>query len=143
LQYFIDNSPQQVSRARYSAIRERSIGIGALGWHAYLQKNNIAWESALATSANHKIFGHIRKGLDKANIELGKERGEALDVQSEIIVFDENDKKVTFNSSDLLKIKRNEDEIVIRAFELTENDFIINKVQVSKKENYNELSETL
>jgi 2-iminoacetate synthase ThiH len=50
---------------------------------------------------------------------------------------------VTFNSSDLLKIKRNEDEIVIRAFELTENDFIINKVQVSKKENYNELSETL
>ena len=79
LQHFIDNAPNTVSRAKYSATRERSIGIGALGWHAYLQRNNIAWESALATSANHKIFKHIRKGLDQANIELGKERGEAPD----------------------------------------------------------------
>jgi len=79
LQYFIDNAPDAVSRAKYSATRERSIGIGALGWHAYLQRNNLSWESALATSANHKIFGHIRKGLDNANFELGKERGEAPD----------------------------------------------------------------
>jgi ribonucleoside-diphosphate reductase alpha chain len=79
LQYFIDNAPETVGRAKYSAMRERSIGIGALGWHAYLQKNSIAWESALATSANHKIFGHIRSNLDKANLELGKERGEAPD----------------------------------------------------------------
>jgi ribonucleoside-diphosphate reductase alpha chain len=79
LQYFIDNAPEQVQRAKYSAMRERSIGIGALGWHAYLQKNNIPWESALATSANHKIFKHIRAYLDQANIYLGKERGEAPD----------------------------------------------------------------
>jgi ribonucleoside-diphosphate reductase alpha chain len=79
LQYFIDNAPDTVYRAKFSAIRERSIGIGALGWHAYLQRNSIAWESALATSANHKIFGHIRKNLDVANLELGKERGEAPD----------------------------------------------------------------
>jgi ribonucleoside-diphosphate reductase alpha chain len=79
LQYFIDNAPESVSRAKFSAYRERSIGIGALGWHAYLQRANIPWESALATSANHKIFGHIRTGLDQANIQLGKERGEAPD----------------------------------------------------------------
>jgi len=79
LQYFIDNAPESVSRAKFSAYRERSIGIGALGWHAYLQRANIPWESALATSANHKIFGHIRIGLDQANIQLGKERGEAPD----------------------------------------------------------------
>ena len=79
LQYFIDNAPESVSRAKFSAYRERSIGIGALGWHAYLQRANIPWESALATSANHKIFGHIRTGLDKANLQLGKERGEAPD----------------------------------------------------------------
>jgi ribonucleoside-diphosphate reductase alpha chain len=79
LQYFIDHAPDTVGRAKFSAIRERSIGIGALGWHAYLQRNSIVWESALATSANHKIFKHIRTQLDQANISLGKERGEAPD----------------------------------------------------------------
>jgi ribonucleoside-diphosphate reductase alpha chain len=79
LQYFIDNAPDSISRARFSATRERSIGIGALGWHALLQKNNLPWESASATGLNHKIFAHIRKELDNANIQLGKERGEAPD----------------------------------------------------------------
>ena len=79
LQHFIDNAPDSISRARYSAIRERSIGIGALGWHAYLQRNNIPWESALAVSTNHKIFGYIKGTLDEANQQLGKLRGEALD----------------------------------------------------------------
>jgi ribonucleoside-diphosphate reductase alpha chain len=79
LQHFIDNAPDSISRARYSAIRERSIGIGALGWHAYLQRNSIPWESALAVSTNHKIFGHIRGVLNNANLELGRLRGEALD----------------------------------------------------------------
>jgi ribonucleoside-diphosphate reductase alpha chain len=79
LQYFIDNAPDSVSRARYSAGRERSIGIGALGWHAYLQKNNIPWESAIAVGANHKIFKHVRTQLDAANFELGALRGEAPD----------------------------------------------------------------
>lgn len=79
LQVFIDNAPKQTKRAKYSAMRERSIGIGALGFHAYLQKNNIAWEGAMAKSANMRIFKHIRAGLDKANLELGEERGEAPD----------------------------------------------------------------
>ena len=79
LQYFIDNAPDSISRAKYSASRERSIGIGALGYHAYLQKNLIPWESALATGRNIQIFKYIREQLDDANIQLGTERGEAPD----------------------------------------------------------------
>ena len=79
LQYFIDNAPSPVQRAIYSASRERSIGVGALGFHAYLQKNNMPWESAMATGANIKMFKHIKEGLDAANLKLGKERGEAPD----------------------------------------------------------------
>ena len=79
LQYFIDNAPKAISRAIHSAKSERSIGVGALGFHAYLQKNNLPWESALATSVNHKIFRHIKSKLDEANFALGSERGEAPD----------------------------------------------------------------
>jgi len=79
LQYFIDNAPDTISRARYSASRERSIGIGALGWHALLQKKNVPWESAMATGLNKQIFKHVRGKLDEANQALGKERGEAPD----------------------------------------------------------------
>ena len=79
LQFFIDKAPDAVSRAKFSAMRERSIGIGALGFHAYLQKNMIEWESWQATSANMRMFRHIRSKLDEANMELGTERGEAPD----------------------------------------------------------------
>jgi len=79
LQYFIDNAPSSISRARYSASMERSIGIGALGFHALLQKMNIPWESVLAKSLNNKIFKYVRKELDRVNQELGSERGEAPD----------------------------------------------------------------
>jgi ribonucleoside-diphosphate reductase alpha chain len=79
LQYFIDNAPDSVSRAKYSAMRERSIGIGALGFHAYLQKVQVPFESALAVSKNKQMFKHIREGLDRANLDLGKDRGEAPD----------------------------------------------------------------
>jgi len=79
LQYFIDNAPDAIARAKYSAERERSIGIGALGFHAYLQRNGIAFEGVMAKVANNKIFKTIREGLDVANLQLGKERGEAPD----------------------------------------------------------------
>jgi len=79
LQYFIDNASDSISRARYSASRERSIGIGALGFHAYLQKNGIPFEGVMAKVANNKIFKTIREGLDDANKQLGTERGEAPD----------------------------------------------------------------
>jgi ribonucleoside-diphosphate reductase alpha chain len=79
LEYFITNAPDVIQRAKFSAARERSIGIGALGWHALLQKRNVAWESALAVSLNKQIFKHVRKQLDDANKTLGAARGEAPD----------------------------------------------------------------
>ena len=75
LDYFITNAPDAVSRAKFSAERERSIGIGALGFHAYLQRNGIAFEGVMAKVANNKMFKHIRSKLDEANLELGGERG--------------------------------------------------------------------
>jgi len=79
LQYFIDNAPDTIFRAKFSASRERSIGVGALGFHAYLQRNNIAFESPMAVGKNRRIFKHIRERLNDANYELGHERGEAPD----------------------------------------------------------------
>ena len=79
LQYFIDNAPDGIKRAKYSAMRERSIGIGALGFHAYLQKKNVAFEGAVAKSINMSVFKYIRSKLDEANLQLGSERGEAPD----------------------------------------------------------------
>jgi ribonucleoside-diphosphate reductase alpha chain len=75
LDYFITNAPDAVHRAKFSAERERSIGIGALGFHAYLQRNGIAFEGVMAKVANNKMFKHIRSKLDEANLELGGERG--------------------------------------------------------------------
>ena len=79
LQYFISNAPSTISRAIFSAKQERSIGVGALGFHAYLKRNNIPFESSMAIGRNKKIFKHIREKLNDANLELGNERGEAPD----------------------------------------------------------------
>lgn len=79
LQYFIDNAPREIKRAINSAKSERSIGIGALGWHAYLQRKSVPWESSQAVGLNKAIFKNVREKLDVANKELGKERGEAPD----------------------------------------------------------------
>ena len=81
LDTFINDAPDEISRAKFSAYRERSVGVGALGFHAYLQRRAVPFESALAKSANIRVFKHIRKGLDEANRELGKERGEAPDAE--------------------------------------------------------------
>ena len=75
LDYFITNAPDAVHRAKFSAQRERSIGVGALGFHAYLQRNGIAFEGVMAKVANNKMFKHIRSKLNEANLELGGERG--------------------------------------------------------------------
>jgi len=79
LSYFIDNAPDSIARAKFSASRERSIGVGALGFHAYLQRNGIPFEGVMAKVTNNRIFKHIKEGLDEANFSLGLERGEAPD----------------------------------------------------------------
>ena len=87
LTYFIKHAPDEVARAKYSAEQERSIGVGALGFHAYLQKNGIAWESNEAKGANLRMFRHIRGKLDEANTQLGKDRGEAPDAKGRGLRF--------------------------------------------------------
>jgi len=81
LDQFIENAPDTISRAKYSAMRERSIGLGTLGFHAYLQKKHLPFESALAKSANMKIFKNIRSKMDEANIRLANERGACPDAK--------------------------------------------------------------
>lgn len=90
---FIDNAPDTISRAKFSAFRERAIGVGTLGFHTYLQQNNIPFECALAKSVNMQIFKNIKENLDRSNEELGKERGNCPD-------FNEG------NNDDSIKYKR-------------------------------------
>ena len=122
LQHFIDNAPDAISRAKYSAYRERSIGIGSLGFHAYLQRKNIAFESAIAKSINLQMFKNIRGKLDEANLQLGSERGEAPDVQSKILFEDDDGNTVEFNSSDTVTVVRNGETMHIRACAVIEGD---------------------
>ena len=122
LQFFIDNAPDTISRAKFSASRERSIGIGALGFHAYLQRKGIAFEGVMAKITNNKIFSSIRKSLDEANLQLGSERGEAPDIQSKIVFECDDGNTVEFNSSDTVTVVRNGETMLIRACAVLEGD---------------------
>lgn len=75
LQYFIDNATVEIARAVRSAVEERSVGLGVMGFHSYLQQNNIPFDGVMAKVANNRIFKHIRKMVDQANFDLGAERG--------------------------------------------------------------------
>ena len=80
LQYFVDHATDDgLKKARYSAIQERSLGLGAMGFHAYLQSKNIPWESALAKSQNMKIFSLIKDRAFNKTQALAQIRGEAPD----------------------------------------------------------------
>lgn len=125
LEYFIDNAPDTISRAKYSAMRERSIGVGALGFHAYLQRNMIPFEGVMAKVHNIRMFKYIRKQLDEANKQLGSERGEAPDAQSIIEFEDSNGNTRSVNSSDFVSIIRNGEEMSIRACAIVEGDEIL------------------
>ena len=79
LQYFIDNAPDTVSRAKYSALRERSIGLGAMGFHSLLQKHGVAWESDKAREINDVVFSKINTDAVRETQRLAEERGEYPD----------------------------------------------------------------
>ena len=79
LTYFIENAPDSLHRARFSAWRERSIGLGAMGFHAYLQRYNIPFESAIAKSRNMQMFRRIKDEAIRATKDLGISRGECPD----------------------------------------------------------------
>jgi ribonucleoside-diphosphate reductase alpha chain len=80
LEYFINNATDFLSRAKYSAMRERSIGLGTMGFHSYLQSKKIPFASVLAKSQNNTIFAHIKKQAEETSRQLAEERGEAPDM---------------------------------------------------------------
>ena len=79
LQFFVDHAPDHISRAKYSASQERSLGLGAMGYHSYLQKHMIPFEES--GKINKEMFSFIRSEADKETILLGKEKGEAPDMK--------------------------------------------------------------
>ena len=79
LEHFITNAPDQLSRASYSAMRERSIGLGAMGFHAHLQRHNIPFESAMAKGKNLQMFNRIKSEAVRATKQLATERGDCPD----------------------------------------------------------------
>jgi ribonucleoside-diphosphate reductase alpha chain len=79
LQDFIDHAPDSMAAAKYSAMRERSVGLGAMGFHSWLQNNGIPFESALARAANLRMFKHLRREADVASQRLAEERGACPD----------------------------------------------------------------
>jgi ribonucleoside-diphosphate reductase alpha chain len=79
LTHFITVAPDGMKRARYAALRERSVGLGIMGFHSFLQAQGIPFESALAKSWNLKMFRKIRRDADAASVALAKERGPCPD----------------------------------------------------------------
>jgi ribonucleoside-diphosphate reductase alpha chain len=76
---YIARAPDEMARAKYSAERERSVGLGIMGFHSFLQSRNLSFEGAMAKSWNLKIFKHIRAQVDQASMMLAKERGPCPD----------------------------------------------------------------
>ena len=81
LQDFIDHAPDGMTRARYSAMRERSVGLGVMGFHSFLQAQSVPFESVIAKVWNRRMFQHIRKQADAASVMLAEERGACPDAQ--------------------------------------------------------------
>tara|TARA_B100000575_G_scaffold293362_1_gene304521 strand:+ start:1567 stop:3333 length:1767 start_codon:yes stop_codon:yes gene_type:complete len=79
LTYFIENAPDSLERAKYSAFRERSIGLGAMGFHAYLQKNKVPFEGMFASGLNSEIFAYIKSKAQEETLKLAVERGACPD----------------------------------------------------------------
>ncbi len=79
LQDFIERAPDEMERAKYAAYRERSVGLGLMGFHSFLQAQNVPMESAMSKVWNNRIFKHIRRGADAASVKLAQERGPCPD----------------------------------------------------------------
>ena len=78
---FIKKAPDSMSRAKYSAMRERSVGMGVMGFHSFLQKQGVPFESAIASSWNRVIFQHIKNHADISSKKLAEEKGACPDAQ--------------------------------------------------------------
>jgi ribonucleoside-diphosphate reductase alpha chain len=81
LQDFIDRAPPGMEKAKYAAMRERSVGLGVMGFHSFLQALDVPWESVVAKVWNRRIFRHIRAQADAASVKLAQERGSCPDAE--------------------------------------------------------------
>jgi ribonucleoside-diphosphate reductase alpha chain len=81
LEDFINLAPDTMYRAKYAAMRERSIGLGAMGFHSFLQSQDVPIESVMSKVWNNKIFKHIAKETDRASVILAEERGACPDAK--------------------------------------------------------------
>ncbi|OUW04568.1 MAG: ribonucleotide-diphosphate reductase subunit alpha [Betaproteobacteria bacterium TMED156] len=79
LEDFIQRAPDEMAKAKYSAQRERSVGLGIMGFHSFLQANMVPWESVMAKVWNKRMFTHIKEHADTASRHLAHERGPCLD----------------------------------------------------------------
>jgi len=79
LQDFIERAPEPAAAAAYAAMRERSVGLGLMGFHSFLQSQGVPFESALAKSWNMRLFKHLRREADKASVALAEEKGACPD----------------------------------------------------------------
>ena len=78
---FINHAPDSFKNAKYSAMKERSVGLGVMGFHSFLQKNSIPLESVMSKVWNNKIFKHIQTKVDQASKILAEERGACPDAE--------------------------------------------------------------
>jgi ribonucleoside-diphosphate reductase alpha chain len=78
---YIDRAPPEMARAKYSASRERSVGLGVMGFHSFLQARGLGFEGAMAKSWNLKIFKHLAQGVNEASMLLATERGACPDAE--------------------------------------------------------------
>ena len=78
---FIDRAPQEMERAKYAAMRERSVGLGVMGFHSFLQSQNVPFEGVVAKVWNKRMFKHIRAQADQASRMLAEERGACPDAE--------------------------------------------------------------
>ena len=78
---YIDRAPPEMARAKYSAQRERSVGLGVMGFHSFLQARSLPFEGAMAKSWNLKIFKHLAQGVNEASMLLATERGACPDAE--------------------------------------------------------------
>ncbi len=79
---FIENAPEQFNDATYSAMKERSVGLGVMGLHSFFQQKNVPLESVMSKIWNKKIFEHIQKKVDESSKELAEERGACPDAEA-------------------------------------------------------------
>ncbi len=119
LQFFIDNCPDVLSKAKFSATRERSLGLGTMGFHSLLQSKMIPWESIYAKSLNFEIFEKIQKEAVESSIQLARERGVYPDAREMKVTVKVEDGNIwQLYSDDIVNVDGRD----IRVFDLSVGD---------------------